>query len=175
MIEYVSSLAVPLIVCFVALLMLFGKTPYFDSFVEGARDGIKSAVGLLPTLVALMVGVGMLRASGFTDIISSAIAPITDKIGIPSGLLPLLVVRPFSGSASTATYSALLREYGADSFVSLCASVIMGSSDTMVYVISVYFSSVGIKKSRYAIPVAIVVMIFCVIFSCLVCRLWFKN
>ena len=174
MIEYISSLAIPLILVLVGCLMLFGKTPYFDSFVEGAREGLKSALSLLPTLVALMAGVGMLRASGFTEVLSAAISPITDKVGIPSELLPLLLVRPFSGSASTATFSALLDEYGADSFISLCASVIMGSSDTLVYVISVYFSSVGIKKSRYAIPCAIVVMVFCVVFSCIVCRLWFK-
>ena len=175
MIEYLSSLAIPLILAFAGCLMLFGKTPYFDSFTEGAKDGLKSAVSLLPTLVALMAGVGMLRASGFTEILSSAIAPLTDKVGIPSELLPLLLVRPFSGSASTATFSALLGEYGADSFVALCASVIMGSSDTLVYVISVYFSSVGIKKSRYAIPCALAVMIFCIVFSCLICRLWFKS
>jgi spore maturation protein B len=161
MTEYLSSLAIPLILAFAGCLMLFGKTPYFDSFTEGAKDGLKSAVSLLPTLVALMAGVGMLRASGFTEVLSSAIAPLTVKVGIPSELLPLLLVRPFSGSASTAAFSALLEEYGADSFVSLCASVIMGSSDTMVYVISVYFSSVGIKKSRYTIPSAIIVMIFC--------------
>ena len=175
MIEYISSLAIPLILALVGCLMLFGKTPYFDSFVEGAREGLKSAVSLLPTLVALMAGVGMLRASGFTEVLSAAIAPITDKLGIPSGILPLLLVRPFSGSASTATFSALMDEYGADSFTALCASVIMGSSDTLVYVISVYFSSVGIKKSRYAIPCAVIVMLFCVVFSCIVCRLWFKG
>ena len=175
MIEYLSSLAIPLILAFAGCLMLFGKTPYFDSFTEGAKDGLKSAVSLLPTLVALMAGVGMLRASGFTEILSAALSPLTDKVGIPSELLPLLLVRPFSGSASTATFSALLGEYGADSFVALCASVIMGSSDTLVYVISVYFSSVGIKKSRYAIPCALAVMIFCIVFSCLICRLWFKS
>ena len=175
MIEYLSSLAIPLILAFAGCLMLFGKTPYFDSFVEGARDGLKSAVSLLPTLVALMAGVGMLRASGFTELLSAAISPLTDKAGIPSELLPLLLVRPFSGSASTAAYSSLLEQYGADSFISLCASVRMGSSDTLVYVISVYFSSVGIKKSRYAIPCALAVMIFCIVFSCLICRLWFKS
>ena len=174
MAEYISSLAVPLILCFVSALMIFGKTPYFDSFIEGARDGLKSAVGLLPTLGALMAAVGMLRASGLEDVLASATSPICEKIGIPAELLPLLVIRPFSGSASYAAYSSLLGKWGADSFVSLCASVILGSSDTMVYVISVYFSSVGIKRSRYAFPCAAAVMIFCIIFSCIVCRLWFK-
>jgi spore maturation protein B len=175
MAEYISSLTVPLILCFVGALTLFGKTPYFDSFIEGAKEGLENAVGLLPTLVALMAAIGMFRASGLEDVIASAAAPVFERIGIPSELLPLLIIRPFSGSASYAAYSSLLSDCGADSFVSLCASVIFGSSDTMVYVISVYFSSVGIKKSRYAFPCAAAVMIFCIIFSCIVCRWWFKS
>ncbi|MGM9683372.1 MAG: spore maturation protein [Eubacteriales bacterium] len=175
MAEYIASLAVPVIVCIVGLLMLFGKYPYFDSFVEGAKDGLSTAVRLLPTLVALMVGVNMLKASGALDTLSGLLAPAASFLGIPSELLPLLMTRPFSGSASTAAYSSLLENYGADSYVALCASVIMGSSDTMLYVITVYFSSVGVKKSRYAIPCATLVMLFCIFFSCLICRIWFKT
>ena len=174
MLEYISSLAIPAVICIAGGFMLFGKRPYFERFLEGARSGLKTAVGILPTLIALMVAIGMLNASGLTALIASALSPITSKIGIPSELLPLLLTRPLSGSASTAAYSSLLEQYGADSFAGLCASVIMGSSDTMLYVISVYFSSVGIKKSRYAIPSALAVMLFCIFFSCLLCRIWFK-
>ena len=85
-----------------------------------------------------------------------------------------MLLRPFSGSGALGVGAELISQYGADSFVSLCASVIMGSSDTLVYVISVYFSSVGIKKSRHAIPCALFVMLFCIVFSCIVCRLRFK-
>ncbi len=173
--EYLSSLIIPIIICLVGLLTLFGKTPYFESFMEGAADGLRSAIKLLPTLVALVVAVNMLRASGAADAVAEFIRPAAEKVGVPSELLPLLIIRPFSGSASTAAFSELLESCGADSFASLCASVIMGSSDTMVYIISVYFSSVGIKKSRYAIPCAALVMLFCIFFSCLICRVWFKD
>lgn len=174
MIEYLSSLAIPLVICVASLFMILGKKPYFESFVEGAHDGLKTAVGILPTLIALMIAINMLNASGLPRLIAEAISPAAAKIGIPTELLPLLITRPISGSASTAAYSSLLAEQGADSFSGLCASVIMGSSDTMLYIISVYFSSVGIKRGRYAIPCATAVMLFCIFFSCLICRIWFN-
>ena len=174
MTEIIASLAVPVIIGIVGLIMLFGKKAYFDAFVAGARDGLMTAVRLLPTLTALIVCISMLTASGVLDIITDFITPAARFLGIPAELVPLLLTRPVSGSASTASYAALLERYGADSFVSFCASVIMGSSDTMLYVISVYFSSVGIRKSRYAIPVALIVMIFCIFFSSVISRLWFK-
>ena len=154
--------------------MLFSKKQYFDDFVSGAKDGISSAVSLLPTLVALVVGVKMFTASGAADALSALLSPALSKIGVPAEILPLLITRPFSGSASNAAFSELLSEYGADSFVSLCASVIMGSSDTMVYVIALYFSSVGIKKSRHAFVSAFLVMLFCIFFACFLCRAYFS-
>lgn len=170
--EFVSSLIIPLIICSAGIIML-GRGRYFESFVTGARGGLKSAVGLLPTLAALVTAVGMLNASGAVEFICRLTAPAAGALGIPEELLPLLLTRPVSGGASTAVYSSLLEQYGADSFTGLCASVIMGSSDTMIYVITVYFSSVGIKKSRYAFVCAAAVMIFCIFMSCLVCRLFF--
>lgn len=174
MIEYVSSLAIPFVICIAALFMIFGKKPYFESFTEGAREGLRTAVGILPTLIALMIAINMLTASGIPRFLADAISPVASRIGVPTELLPLLITRPISGSASTAAYSSLLGEYGADSFVGLCASVIMGSSDTMLYVISVYFSSVGIKRGRYAVLCAVAVMLFCIFLSCLICRIWFN-
>ncbi len=173
MIEEISSLAMPLIVLIAGLLMLFGKRDYFSAFQTGAREGLKTAVGLLPTLSALMVAVAMLNASGAVDFVARLLAPFADRIGLPTEILPLLLTRPFSGSASTAGYSALLSQVGADSFPGLCASVIFGSSDTVVYIISIYFSSIGIKHTRHAFPVAFAVMLFCIFFSCFLCRLCF--
>ena len=174
MTEYIASLAIPAVICIAASFMLFGKKDYFSLFTEGAKNGLRTAVSILPTLVALMIAINMLSASGILDALSRALSPAARVIGIPTEILPLLLTRPVSGSASTAAYSSLLAEYGADSFPAFCASVIMGSTDTMLYVICLYFSSVGIKKTRYAIPTALAVMLFSVFFSCLVCRLWFK-
>lgn len=173
-IEYISSLAIPLAIFAAALLILVSKKPYFDDFTAGAKEGIEGAVKLLPTLVALVVGIKMLNASGVSGALASLLSPIFSKIGVPSELLPLLITRPFSGSAANASFYALISEYGPDSFVSLCASVIMGSSDTMVYIIALYFSSVGIKKGRHAFVSAFLVMIFCVFFACFLCRFYFS-
>lgn len=171
-IEFVSALAIPLVLLCVALVMLGSKKQYFDLFTSGAKDGLLTCVNLLPTLIALMAAVKMFNASGAVELINRYIAPLFQKIGVPSEILPLLITRPISGSASNASFFALIKEYGADSFPALCAAVIMGSSDTVIYITAVYFSSVGIKKSRHTFPTAFFVMIFCIFFSCFVCR-WF--
>ncbi len=173
MIETLSALAMPLVTAAVGLIFLFGKKNYFDVFINGAVQGFRTAIGLLPSLTALMTAVAMLNASGAVGCLSELLSPLASAVGVPAELLPLLVTRPFSGSASTAAYTELLDAVGADSLAGLCASVIFGSSDTVVYVLSVYFSSVGIRHSRWAFPCALAVMLFCIFFSCFFCRLWF--
>lgn len=173
MIEALSALSMPLIAALAGAIMLFGKQNYFEAFTSGAKEGLKTAVRLLPTLSALMVAISMLGACGILDFLSSYLSPLAQRIGVPSELLPLLITRPFSGSASTAAYTALLEQVGADSLAGLCASVIFGSSDTVVYVITVYFSSVGIRQTRWSFPCAFAVMLFCIFFSCFLCRLCF--
>ena len=166
-----TAYLIPLLLCAVGLLMLRGKRPYFDAFLNGARSGMDTAVRLCPTLVALLVAIGMLRASGAVEVVGRWLSPLFTTLGVPSELLPLLLTRPFSGSAATATYASVLENCGADSLAAACASVIMGSSDTAVYVLSLYFSSVGVKKTRYALPVSLFLMLFCIFFSCFLVRL----
>ena len=173
LLDSVAKLTLPLVIAGVGAMLFTGKSR-FDSFLSGAKDGLSCAIRLLPTLVALLVAVRMFNACGAVELIGRWLSPLCDAIGLPHELLPLLLTRPLSGSASTAAYSELLATYGADSFPALCASVIMGSSDTMIYVISVYFSSLGLSKSRHAYPAATAIMLLCIFFSCLVCRLWFK-
>lgn len=173
MIEHISSAVLPIVMLLVSLVILSSKKPLFDSFLSGAGDGAVTAAKLLPSLCALIVSVEMLFASGVADAAASLISDFTSIFGIPSEILPLLLTRPVSGSASSATFSELLSVYGADSYAASVASVIMGSSDTMIYIMSVYFSSVGIKKTRHALPAAFLVMIFCIVFSCFICRIWF--
>lgn len=173
MIEALSTLAMPLVTAAVGCVMLFGKKPYFDAFTRGAINGLHTAVGLLPPLIALIVSVSMLNASGAVELLASILKPAADLLGVPAQLLPMLITRPFSGSASTAAYRELLDALGPDSFPALCASVIFGSSDTVVYVIGLYFSSVGIRRTRWAFPCAFAVMLFCIFFSCFLCRICF--
>ena len=173
MIDALAALAMPAAVALVGCIMLLGRRSYFDAFTAGAREGLQTAVGLLPTLVALTVAIAMLNASGAVDFLSGLLAPFAKRIGLPAELLPLLLTRPFSGSASTAAFNSLLESVGPDSLTGLCASVIFASSDTVVYVIAVYFSSVGIRRTRHALPAALAVMLFCIFFSCFLCRIWF--
>ena len=137
-------------------------------------EGLKTAIRLLPTLCALLTAISLLNASGAVDLLAKYLSPAANAIGVPSELLPLLLTRPFSGSASTAAFTDLLNRVGADSLAGLCASVIFGSSDTVVYVITVYCSSVGIRRTRWAFPCAFAVMLFCIFFSCFLCRAWFS-
>ena len=181
MIGILSALPMPLILAITGGILLCSKKDRFESFLMGAKQGLQTAINLLPTLCALIVGVTMLNASGAVELLSKLLSPIANAVGIPTELLPLLLTRPFSGSASTASFVELLGRVGADSLTGLCASVIFATSDTMVYIISdtmvyiisVYFSSVGIKRSRATFPIAIAVMLFCIFFSCFLCRIWF--
>lgn len=174
-VERLAALSIPLAVAVTAFILLFSKKVSFDHFLSGAKEGLDCARTLLPSLVAVLAAVKMLSASGVLDFLLGLISPFTDLIGVPSELLPLLLTRPFSGSASTGAFSELLSSCGADSFPAFCASVIMGSSDTLVYILSIYFSSVGVKKTRYAFPCALAVMCFSVFFCCLISRLFFKG
>lgn len=173
--ETLASWIVPLILLLAALLMSRGKSQTADSFSAGAREGLRCAVELLPTLVLLLTSVYMLSASGATAWLTARLAPIMGRLGVPSQLVGLLLTRPVSGSASTAMFARLMDEWGPDSFASLCAAVIMGSSDTVLYVLGVYFGAVGLKKTRYALPVALLGMLFNIFFACLLCRLFFAD
>ena len=173
MIDTLAALAIPAVTLLVGCVMLFGRRNYFDAFTTGAREGLQTALNLCPTLIALTVAISMLNASGAVTLLSDLLAPLADRIGLPPELLPLLITRPFSGSASTAAFNGLLETVGPDSLTGLCASVIFASSDTVVYVIAVYFSSVGIRRTRYALPAALAVMLFCIFFSCFFCRICF--
>ncbi len=173
MIQTIGAFPLPLVMLLLGVLMLSGRRDPFSSFVKGAHAGARTLLSLLPAILSLSVAIAMLRASGILEVAARALAPFAARLGLPEELLPLLLTRPFSGAASTAALSDLFAQVGADSFPGLCASVIFGSSDTVVYVISVYCSSVGLRHTRHAFPVAFAVMLFCIFFSCFLCRFLF--
>lgn len=168
----ISALMIPGVIMILAVLALLPKKKYFDGFLDGAKDGALTCFRLLPTMAALMVALSMLSASGMVDSLTSLLAPLGEKIGIPPELLPLLITRPVSGSASTATFMELVERWGADSFPALCAAVIMGSSDTLIYVISVYFSSTRVRSTRHTIPTAVTIMLLCIFTACTIARVF---
>ncbi|MBQ7982279.1 MAG: spore maturation protein [Clostridia bacterium] len=140
-----------------------------DAFLRGARTGLESAVRLLPTLLLFVCAVNLFRAGGCTALLVSLADGICERLHIPPGLLPLLVVRPISGSASTAVLSDLFSEYGPDSPVGLTASVICGASETVFYVLSVYCAGTPLRGTRYLLPAALAVMAITVCAALLVC------
>ena len=167
------AFVLPCVVVLASIIILLSKKDYFSHFLNGAKNGLKSAFGLLPAMCALIVGVNMLFASGATDMISSFFTPLLSKIGIPSDILPLILTRPLSFGASLATFTDIMDRCGADSFSAICATIIMASTDTVFYVACVYFSCSEIKKTRYFLPTALFVSLFSVVLSCILARVFF--
>ena len=151
----VWDLLVPGLMLSVSCWALAGKRDVYTLMVTGARDGLRTAVQILPVLVILMTAVSMLRASGAMELLVRAFTPLCSRIGIPPETVPLVVIRPISGSAALAVGSELMAAYGPDSQIGRTVAVMLGSTETTFYTISVYFGSAGITRTRYAIPAAL--------------------
>lgn len=147
---------VPLLLLFSSILALRKKENAYDILLDGATEGLKLLVTLVPTLILLLTSITMLRASGAMEWISKFLSPVFSFLGIPPQTAMLVLIRPFSGSAALAIGSELMMEYGADSLIGRTAAIMLGSTETTFYAISVYFGAAGIKKTRYTIPAALI-------------------
>lgn len=147
---------VPLLLAFVGALSLGKKENGYDILVSGAADGMKLLLTIAPSLVILLTGVSMLRASGALDAFAAFLSPFLEWIGIPPETVLLMLVRPVSGSAALAVGAELIASHGPDSLVGRTAAVMLGSTETTFYTISVYFGACGIQKTRYAVPAALI-------------------
>ncbi|MDP3558864.1 MAG: spore maturation protein [Legionellaceae bacterium] len=148
----------------------YKKVAVFDTFVEGAQEGFQLCIRLLPYLVGILVSIGMLRASGFFNLMGQALSPILGPLGIPSELIPLSIIRPFSGSASLAILNELCQQYGGNSLIAQTAATMLGSTETTFYVIAIYFGAVGIRNTRHAIPAGLLADLTGVLVSIAVCH-----
>ncbi len=147
------------------------KVQTYDTFVKGAKKAIPLAIEIFPYIATIMIAVALLRASGLTAILAQACAPIFNILGIPSQLVELVLLRPFTGSGSYALLNDVFLQYGADSYISRCACVILGCSETIFYVTAVYTSQTKVKKLLYAIPIALICALAGSIVACLLCRI----
>ena len=154
-VEQISNIIFLLFVAGIPFYAACKKINVFDSFVDGAKDGFKTAVDLIPYLIAMLFAIGMLRASGFFEIIGQLLKPLLEKMNIPLDIIPLVLIRPFSGSASNGILVDIIHRFGGDSWVSKMAATIVGSTETTFYVVAVYFCTVGIRHTRYSIPVGL--------------------
>lgn len=152
---FLSETAIPMLIFVIVGTGILNHQKVYEEFVQGAADGFKTVAGILPTLIGLMVAVGVLRASGLLDAAVQLGAVLTDHIGFPSELVPITLVKMFSSSAATGLLLDIYKEYGTDSSLGKMASVMLSSTETIFYTMSVYFLSVKVKKTRYTLAGAL--------------------
>lgn len=154
----VQSVAAWIIPVFIFIILVYAaskKVDVFDTFVEGAKEGFSTSVTLIPYLVAMLVAIGLLRASGAIDLLITLLAPLLTRFNVPGEIIPLALMRPLSGSGALGVTAEILNSYGPDSFIGRLASTMQGSTDTTFFVLTVYFGSVGIRKTRHALSVGL--------------------
>ncbi|RMH70646.1 MAG: spore maturation protein [Gemmatimonadetes bacterium] len=149
------------------------KVKVYETFVEGAKEGFQIAVKIIPYLVAILVAIGMFRASGAIDQLSALLAPVLAWIGMPPETLPLAIIRPLSGSGANGIMAELINEHGGNSFIARVAATMAGSTETTFYVLAVYFGSVNIRKTRHAVPAGLVADAVGILAAVWVCRIIF--
>ncbi|WP_438432302.1 spore maturation protein [Gorillibacterium sp. sgz500922] len=173
LISAISAWAIPVLLVFIPLYSAFRKVPVYESFVEGAKDGFQTAVAIIPSLVGMMVAISVFRVSGAMDMLVGVLKPVLDWAGIPGEVLPLAILRPITGAGSLAFTTDLMKHFGPDSLIGRIASTVQGSTDTTLYVITVYFGAVGIRKAGYALKVGLISDVIGFIASVAVCYLVF--
>lgn len=172
-IQSASALAVPLLIIAILVWGAYKRVPVYEEFVKGAKDGVSVALRILPFLLAMFLALGILRASGALDMAASVLSPVLNVIGVPVEVVPLLIVRPLSGSGSLGILADLLSTHGPDSMIGRMASTIQGSADTTFYIVTVYFGAVGIRKVRHAVWTGLIADIVGFLASIIVCTLVF--
>lgn len=167
------QLVMPIFVCIVIIYGFIKKVPVFDLFLSGAKEGIQLLYTIAPTIIGLVFAVDLLRSSGAMEAICSFIAPLAAKIGFPKEIVPMALLRPVSGSGSTALLTSLYQDCGTDSFAGRVASVLAGSSETTFYAVAMYFGSIKVKKIRHTLIAALTADFTALIMSIITVRLFF--
>lgn len=153
---YISDYIIPFVIFYIVGFGLLQKTHVYDEFVKGAKDGLHTVAGILPTLVGLMVAVGVLRASGALDMVGKLLSPLMQVLHFPAELIPLVTVKMFSSSAATGLLLDIYKVYGADSYFGFLSSLLMSCSETIFYTMSVYFMTAKVTKTRWTLAGALI-------------------
>lgn len=151
MINFLSSLIIPLLVLIIVLYGLYKKVDIYNVFVEGSKESFEIIYSMFPCLLAMIFGINIFLESGFLNYLSNFLSPILELLKIPFDLLPMILMRPISGSSALVILGSIFEKFGPDSFIGLLASVLQGSTDTTFYVLTLYFGSIGIKKIKYSL------------------------
>lgn len=170
-VKIISDYAIPAIFILIIIYGINNNISVYDTFIDGAKQGITTIVSIIPPLVALMVAVCVFRSSGALDLLIFLIKPATSALNIPTEALALFLIRPISGSASLAVVSDIMNTYGPDSFIGKVVCTMMGSTETVLYTLSVYFGAIGIRKIRYTLFAVIIADIVGLLISVWICRI----
>lgn len=173
MLEKISLYILPLMILTIITVGMLKKVPIYEEFVTGAKDGFKVAINIIPYLVAIIVAISMFKASGAIEIIANLAGNILSKFQIPTDVVPIMLTRSLSGSATLGLFSDIVNTHGVESYTTKLAAIMVGSSETTFYVLAVYFGSIGIKKYRYALLTGIIADIIGIVLAILVARLFF--
>lgn len=171
--DILSMLALPILIMLILVFALFKKVPVYEAFVDGAKDGIDVTLRIIPYLTAIIVAVAMFRASGALDMLTNLLSGVLQKIHLPPEIMPLAIVRSLSGSAALGVFSDIASQNPPNSYVVKLGAVMLGSSETTFYVLSVYFGAVGIKKYRYALVTGLIADVVGIIAAIIVSTIFF--
>jgi len=168
-----SNWLIPVLIFAILILAWRNKVKVYEAFIDGAKEGFSVAIKIIPYLVAILVAIGMFRASGAMDIFVALFSPITNLIGMPAETLPVALMRPLSGSGALGLVTELMKQHGPDSFIGRVASTMWGSTETTFYVVAVYFGSVGVRRVRHSVTAGLVGDAAGLIMAVIICRLVF--
>ncbi len=170
LVQALSLLAVPALFAFFPLYAALKRVPVYEEFVEGAKEGIQVALRVIPFLVAILAAIAVFRAAGGVELVAQALAPLLGVLGVPVEVLPLMMVRPLSGSGALGIFSEIVQTHGGDSFTARLAGTILGSTETTFYVLAVYFGSVAVRRTRHAVPAGLAADFCGMLAAVLICR-----
>ncbi len=171
--QALSIVAIPLIIAAFVAYAARKKVPVYESFVAGAKGGFEVAVKIIPYLVAMLVAIGIFRASGAMEILVKLLSPIANLIGMPPQVVPMALLRPLTGSGSLGLMADIMKKYGPDSFIGILVSTMYGSSETTFYVLAVYFGSVNIYRTRHAVAAGLIADAVGMLGALMICRILF--
>ena len=172
LVQYLIKAIIPLLILIIVIYGMAKKVKVYECFIEGAKDGLSICLRIFPYLLAMLVAVRVFRDSRALDFITNSLKPIVSLLGIPKEIVPLLLIKPLSGSGAMGVFTETLKQFGVDSYIGLIASVIMGSTETIFYTLTVYYGAVGIKKIRHTLWAAILADITAAIMAVTLVRLW---
>ncbi len=171
--DFISVWAIPVIFIVIPVAALIKKVPIYETFIDGAKEGFDVGVRIIPYLVAIFFAIGMFKESGAIDMLAQVLKPLLDIIHFPVDVIPLAIIRPLSGSGALGIMADIANQYGGDSYLARMAAVMVGSSETTLYVLAVYFGAVGIKKFRHAVLAGLIADTVGIVTAVFISRLFF--